>query len=48
MVMIEIENIKKFMAGFLGGNLFDDFLMSEGIFLQSFLPNIILQSEKMK
>ena len=30
MVMIEIENIKKFMAGFLGGNLFDDFLMSEG------------------
>ena len=25
MVMIEIENIKKFMAGFLGGNLFDDF-----------------------
>ena len=28
--MIEIENIKKFMAGFLGGNLFDDFLMSEG------------------
>ena len=29
MVMIEIENIKKFMAGFLGGNLFDDFLMSE-------------------
>ena len=30
MVMIEIENIKKFMAGFLGGNLFDDFLMGEG------------------
>ena len=30
MVMIEIENIKKFMAGFLGGNLFDDFFMSEG------------------
>ena len=30
MVMIEIENIKKFMAGFSGGNLFDDFLMSEG------------------
>ena len=30
MVMIEIENIKKFMAGFLGGNLLDDFLMSEG------------------
>ena len=30
MVMIEIENIKKFMAGFLGGNLFDDFLMNEG------------------
>ena len=30
MVMIEIENIKKFMAGFLGGNLFNDFLMSEG------------------
>ena len=30
MIMIEIENIKKFMAGFLGGNLFDDFLMSEG------------------
>lgn len=30
MVMIEIENIKKFMAGFLGGNLFDDFLMIEG------------------
>ena len=30
MVMIEIENIKKFMAGFLGGNLFDDFLMCEG------------------
>ena len=30
MVMIEIENIKKFMAGFLGGNLFDDFLMREG------------------
>ena len=24
MVMIEIENIKKFMAGFLGGNLFDE------------------------
>ena len=30
MVMVEIENIKKFMAGFLAGNLFDDFLMSEG------------------
>ena len=30
MIMIEIENIKKFMAAFLGGNLFDDFLMSEG------------------
>lgn len=30
MVMIEIENIKKFMAAFLGGNLFDDFLMNEG------------------
>ena len=30
MIAIEIENIKKFMAGFLGGNLFDDFLMNEG------------------
>lgn len=30
MILLEIEHIKKFMAGFLGGNLFDDFLMSEG------------------
>lgn len=30
MVLIEIEQVKKFMAGFLGGNLFDDFLMNEG------------------
>lgn len=30
MVLVEIENVKKFMAGFLGGDLFDDFLMSEG------------------
>ena len=30
MVLLEIEQIKKFMAGFLGGNLFDDFLMREG------------------
>lgn len=29
MVMIEIENIKKFMAGFRRKS-FDDFLMSEG------------------
>ena len=36
MVMIEIENIKKFMAGFLGGNLFDDFLMSDGKILKEF------------
>lgn len=30
MILIEIEQVKKFMAGFLGGNLFDDFLMNEG------------------
>ena len=30
MIAVEIENIKRFMAGFLGGDLFDDFLMNEG------------------
>ena len=30
MVMIELDNFKNFMSGFFGGNLFDDFLMSEG------------------
>lgn len=30
MILIEIEQVKKFMAGFLGGTLFDDFLMNEG------------------
>lgn len=30
MILIEIEQVKRFMAGFLGGNLFDDFLMNEG------------------
>ena len=30
MIAVEIENIKRFMAGFLAGDLFDDFLMNEG------------------
>lgn len=30
MVLVEIEEVKKFMAGFLGGALFDDFLLNEG------------------
>lgn len=30
MILVEIEQVKKFMAGFLGGSLLDDFLMNEG------------------